>query len=112
LSIKNLFTLKSDKISTFYPYTLQIFLATVSTPYTAPDSVLITESPHYVPKVLVKISNSSGRTFLVFINTGSPSPEPANILSFTVAIPIPCSKTTNKLPLTSSNFWIEPYSAE
>jgi hypothetical protein len=46
LSIKNLPTLKSDRISNYCPVTFHIFLATVSTPYTLPDSVLITESPH------------------------------------------------------------------
>jgi hypothetical protein len=50
------------------------------------------------------IVNSSGRTFLVFINTGSPSPLPARILSLTIAIPIACSNTTNKYPSNPTNF--------
>ena len=44
----------------------------------------------------VIIVSSSGRTFPVFINTGSPSPLPAITLSLITAIPIACSKITNK----------------
>jgi hypothetical protein len=46
--------------------------------------------------VSVRIVNSSGRTFCVLINTGSPSPLPANTLSLTTAKPIACSNTTSK----------------
>jgi hypothetical protein len=56
------------------------------------------------------IVNSSGRTFLVLINTGSPSPCPARILSLITAIPIACSNTTNKYPSNPTSFVILPYS--
>jgi len=47
---------------------------------------------------------SSGRTLLVFINTGSPSPSPDITLSLTTATPIACSNTTNKYPSNPTNF--------
>jgi len=40
----------------------------------------------------------------VLINTGSPSLYPARILSFITAIPIACSKITNKYPSKPTNF--------
>jgi hypothetical protein len=92
--------------------TLHIFFYTVSTPYTYPTSDLTILSDHCEPKVSETIVNSSGRTFLVLINTGSPSPCPASILSFITATPIACSKTTNKYPSKLTNLVIPPYSAE
>jgi len=68
----------------------------VSTPYTYPASDLITDSGHYVPYVSEITVSSSGRTLCVFINTGSPSDCPDNILSLITAIHIACSNTTKR----------------